>query len=162
MARVNNALRGLSATELSCDQMLVALNRLMCETEDPETIASVIAGTIYPGVPYLRWAQAGHPEPVLVRADRPELLARPLGPMLGTDPDAGYAALETGLRSGDMLLWYTDGLIDRDLARGTSRLLNAAAASPVTTAEAFLDGLSRRLAPLATGDDLCMLAMRVR
>jgi hypothetical protein len=41
-------------------------------------------------------------------------------------------------------------------------LLDSAAASPVTTAEAFLDGLSRRLAPLATGDDLCMLAMRVR
>jgi stage II sporulation SpoE-like protein/PAS domain-containing protein/ANTAR domain-containing protein len=162
MARVNNALRGLSATGLSCDQMLVALNRLVCETEEPETIASVIAGTIYPGVPYLRWAQAGHPEPVLVRDGRPALLGRPLGPMLGADPDAGYGTIETGLRSGDMLLWYTDGLIDRDIARSTNRLLDSAAASPVTTAEAFLDGLSRRLAPLATGDDLCMLAMRVR
>lgn len=162
MARVNNALRGLSATGLSSDQMLVALNRLVCETEEPETLASVIAGTIYPGVPYLRWAQAGHPEPVLVRDDRPALLARPLGPMLGADPDAGYGTIETGLRPGDMLLWYTDGLIDRDITRSTNRLLDAAAASPVATAEGFLDSLSRRLAPLATGDDLCMLAMRVR
>jgi PAS domain S-box-containing protein len=162
MARVSNALRGLSATGLSCDQMLAALNRLVSETEEPEALASVIAGMIYPGVPFLRWAQAGHPEPVLIRDGEPGLLPRPPGPMLGADPDAAYGTSETEVRSGDMLLWYTDGLIGRDVARGTSRLLAAAGASPVTAAESFLDGLSQRLAPWAAGDDLCMMAMRVR
>jgi PAS domain-containing protein len=162
MAKVSNALRGLSATGLSCDQMLSGLNRLVCEAGSPESVASAIAGTIYPGVPVLRWAQAGHPDPVLVRDGAARLLGRPVGPMLGADQDAIYRLSITELRAGDMLLWYTDGLIGRDVEQGLDRLRTGAAACPVGSAAEFLDSLARRLAPLATGDDLCMLAMRVR
>jgi PAS domain S-box-containing protein len=162
MARVNNALRGLSATGLTCDQMLGALNRLVCETESPELVASVIAGTIYQGIPVLRWAQAGHPDPVLIRDGSAELLERPAGPMLGASSDSVYGAAQTQLRSGDLLLWYTDGLIGRDASQGLERVCRTAAACPTRSAEEFLSALSRRLTPLAAGDDLCMLAMRVR
>jgi serine phosphatase RsbU (regulator of sigma subunit) len=162
MARVGNALRGLSVTGLTGDQLLDALNRLICETESPDAVASAIVGTLYPGLPVLRWAQAGHPNPVLVRDGEAKLLERPQGPMLGAAEDSVYHLATVELCQGDVLLWYTDGLIGRDVTQGLDRLRVAAAGCPVTSAEVFLDTLSRRLAPLATGDDLCMLAMRVR
>lgn len=162
MARVSNALRGLSVTGLGSDQMLGALNQLMYEAESPDCVASAIVGALYPGVPVLRWAQAGHPDPVLVRDGKATLLERPAGPMLGATQDSMYSLSATELHGDDVLLWYTDGLIGRDVAQGLERLRGAAAACPTDSADAFLTTLSRRLAPLATGDDLCMLAMRVR
>jgi serine phosphatase RsbU (regulator of sigma subunit) len=165
MARICNALRGLSATELSCAGMLGALNQLVCETEDPETIASAITGTLDPERPMLEWAQAGHPPPVLIRDDAPMLLSRPRGLMLGTVPDAAYEQEPTELLGGDLLLWYTDGLIEhreRSIDEGISRLLDAAAGCTAMSAEGFLGDLARRLAPLTAGDDICMLAVRVR
>lgn len=162
MARVGNALRGLSVTGLSADRLLGALNQLMCEAEPTDAVASAIVGTLYPGQPVLRWAQAGHPNPVLVRGGEAELLDRPEGPMLGAAEGSVYDLATVELRPGDVLLWYTDGLVGRDVSQGLERLRAAAIGCPVTSAEEFLGTLSRRLAPLATGDDLCMLAMRVR
>lgn len=165
MARISNALRGLSAGSLESDEMLAALNRLICETEDKETVATAITGTLDPGHPVLRWAQAGHPPPVLIRDGAPLLLDRPQGLMLGIWPNAVYATASMELHDGDLLLWYTDGLIEhrrRDISAGISRLLDTAAKCVTETAEDFLGDLSRRLGPLAVGDDVCMLAARVR
>jgi PAS domain-containing protein len=48
MARVGNALRGLSVTGQSVDQLLTWLNAVVWQEADPETIASVVIGRLDP------------------------------------------------------------------------------------------------------------------
>jgi serine phosphatase RsbU (regulator of sigma subunit) len=164
MARISNALRGLTMTAQGGDQTMSWLNDLVCQEENPETIASAVIGTLEPGRPRLRWAQAGHPNPVLVRDGEARLLDRPKGLMLGTVPGVGYTEQVTDLAEGDLLILYTDGLIERrgrDIDDGLRGLLAAAAACRGGTANEFIIRLLARCDVTASGDDVCVLVVRV-
>jgi serine phosphatase RsbU (regulator of sigma subunit) len=87
----------------------------------------------------------------------------PEGMLLGVELDAEYEQFFLPLRSEDTLLFYTDGLIERRAACISDGLAEfAAAAAP---AAPDLDThVARILASAAsdTGDDACLLAVRVR
>src|SRR6185437_14214824 len=82
MARLRGALAGLAITGAPPDRLVGWLNDLVCHVS-PEHTASVIAGYFDPAERVLRWAQAGHPPPVLVRGDTATPLDPPAGIMLG-------------------------------------------------------------------------------
>ena len=120
MARIGNALRGLSVTGQSASTLLYWLNRLVCSDESPEQVASAAVLVFDQDRPMLHWAQAGHPPPVLVSGGVARLLAQPSGLLLGTVPTAQYD-FGGGKICGDVLFLYTDGLIerrDRDIDAG--------------------------------------------
>jgi serine phosphatase RsbU (regulator of sigma subunit) len=163
MARIGNALRGLTTTGQPASALLGWLNTLVCEDELPERVASVAIGSLDVHNPRLRWAQAGHPPPVLVRDGEPRLLARPSGVLLGTVPAADYELATEELAAGDMLIFYTDGLIerrDRDIDDGLRALLDAAKNCERETATGAITDLADQLAPGAD-DDVCLLAVHV-
>ena len=163
MARIGNALRGLAATGQPASALLGWLNDLVCEDEPPERVASVAIGSLDVENPSLRWAQAGHPPPVLVRDGEPRLLSRPSGMLLGTVPAADYELATEDLAAGDMLIFYTDGLIerrDRDIDDGLRALLAAAKTCGRETAAGAITDLADQLAPGAD-DDVCLLAVHV-
>src|SRR5689334_581861 len=86
------------------------LNRLC--TQLRVTSTAVVA--IYdPGTRTLRWARGGHPAPLLARAGTADSLQRPSGMLLGADPKAEYDVASVHLRPDDLLLFYTDGLVER-------------------------------------------------
>ncbi|RFU39282.1 serine/threonine protein phosphatase, partial [Actinomadura logoneensis] len=72
MARLRNALSGLACTGAPPDELLTWLNRLVMHRRRSLT-ASVIAARFRPDTRELRWARAGHPPPVLLRAGRARL-----------------------------------------------------------------------------------------
>jgi sigma-B regulation protein RsbU (phosphoserine phosphatase) len=76
----------------------------------------------------LCWSNAGHPAPVLVRADGTTvLLERPPDRLLGVSPDAERHDHSVPLHPGDTVLFYTDGLVEwRDLLldEGTARVVS--------------------------------------
>src|SRR6202012_5258373 len=93
---------------------------------------TVICARYSPGRRELRWARAGHLPPVLVRDGIATVQPMPDGMLLGVYPGAGYAESRLLLRTGDTLLFYTDGLIERRAASITDALAEfAAAAVPV-------------------------------
>jgi hypothetical protein len=157
-----NALRGLAATGAGPADLLGALNQTACLFAEGIT-GTVICGRCSPGRRGLRWARAGHLPPVLVRDGIATVQPMPDGMLLGVYPEAGYAESRLPLRSGDTLLFYTDGLIERRAASITDALAEfAAAAVPVGP---DLDRhVARVLAGAAsdTGDDACLLAARFR
>jgi serine phosphatase RsbU (regulator of sigma subunit) len=163
MARIGNALRGLTATGEPAHKVLGWLNDLVCADEAPEQVASAALGSLGAGTPALRWAQAGHPPPVLVRNGEPRLLLRPSGLLLGTMAPARYELATEHLAAGDVLVFYTDGLIerrDRDIDEGLIALLRAAAASRRETAAVMVADLAEYLES-GSEDDICILAIRV-
>ncbi|HEX6452456.1 MAG TPA: SpoIIE family protein phosphatase [Trebonia sp.] len=164
MARIGNALRGMTVTRQLPDTLLRWLNDLICTDEIPERVASVAVGLLDADPPRMRWAQAGHPPPVLVRGGEPRLLARPAGLLLGTMPGAGYELVTQDLAPGDRLIFYTDGLIERrghDIDDGLTELLKAAASCQDATAAACAAELADRLSP-GGDDDICVLVVHVR
>jgi serine phosphatase RsbU (regulator of sigma subunit) len=110
----------------------------------------------------LRWARAGHLPPVLVRGDEAQALPLPDGVLLGLDPEAEYEEATLQLRAGDTLLLFTDGLIERR-DRSISDTLGeftAAAAPAERDAAAYADRVVRG-ALSDTGDDACLVAVRI-
>ncbi|MBO0806130.1 MAG: serine/threonine-protein phosphatase [Nocardiopsaceae bacterium] len=163
MARIGNALRGMTVSGQPPDTLLHWLNDLVCADEVPELVASAAVGSLDIGVPRLRWAQAGHPPPVLVRNREPRLLARPPGLLLGTVRGAEYELAIEDLAPGDRLVFYTDGLVERrgqDIDEGLVELLNTAACCAGATAAAGAAELAARLSP-GSDDDVTVLVVAV-
>jgi len=60
----------------------------------------------------LTYARAGHPEPILIHADRTAASLPAPGSLLGVFPDEKYESVTVPLSPGDRLVLYTDGAED--------------------------------------------------
>jgi serine phosphatase RsbU (regulator of sigma subunit) len=60
----------------------------------------------------LRYCNAGHNPPYLLRADGGRELLKATGIPFGIDPDRSYAIAETLLAAGDTLFMFTDGITE--------------------------------------------------
>jgi serine phosphatase RsbU (regulator of sigma subunit) len=159
MARLRGALAGLAITGSPPERLVGWLNDLVHHV-DPEHTASVVAGYFDPPTRVLTWAQAGHPPPVLVRNGRAETLSQPAGVLLGAGR-SGYEAASLALQPADLLLLYSDGLIERrnrSLEEGLAALTAAAAGTsdPEVVIAAVLGKIG-----VATEDDTCLVALQV-
>jgi len=161
MARLRGALAGLAITGSPPDRLLGWLNDLVWHVA-PEHTASVIAGYFDPHQRLLTWAQAGHPPPVLVRGAWALPIERPAGILLGAGKDP-YELSGLKLRPGDLLLLYSDGLVerrDRSIDEGVARLVRAVRGidDPERLVAVALDALG----PAHTDDDTCLVALAVQ
>ncbi|WUH88991.1 SpoIIE family protein phosphatase [Streptomyces sp. NBC_00433] len=104
-------------------------------------------------------ASAGHPAPVLLRADGgQETLDVPMGPPLGHDI-ARYEVTERELPEGSILLLHNAALpLDQD---STARL-HRALANPHSTLQSACDAAVEALAPEQPDRDVYLLAARTR
>jgi serine phosphatase RsbU (regulator of sigma subunit) len=159
MARLRGALAGLSITGAPPQQLVGWLNDLVRHVDDEHT-ASVVAGYFDPASRMLTWAQAGHPPPVLIRGTWARPLPQPDGILLGAGR-RGYAAATVQLEPGDLLLLYSDGLVerrDRDIDEGLEILLEAVRQS---TDPDLVIGTALAALGSDAEDDTCLVALRV-
>jgi serine phosphatase RsbU (regulator of sigma subunit) len=162
MVAARNALRGLAVTGGDPRDLLEKLNYAACLFTEG-IIGTVICGRYDRRTRLLRWARAGHLPPVLVRGHRAEVQPMPEGMLLGLELDAEYEQATLQLETGDTLLLYTDGLIERRAASISDALADLATAA--VPADPDIDThVARILATAAsdTGDDACLLAVRIR
>ncbi|QYC42311.1 Stage II sporulation protein E (SpoIIE) [Nonomuraea coxensis DSM 45129] len=113
----------------------------------------------------LRWANAGHPPPLLVEQDgRARFLEAGHGPLLGTGLRPARADAVIELPPGSALLLYTDGLVEsraHNLDEGLGRLCRRAAGLAGLPLDALCDLLLDDVRPADNDDDVAMLALRV-
>lgn len=160
MARLRGAMAGLAITGAPPQQLVGWLNDLVRHV-GPEHTASVVAGYFDPASGMLTWAQAGHPPPVLIRGNWARTLPQPAGILLGAG-QLPYAAATVQLEPGDVLLLYSDGLVerrDRSLDEGLSTLL--AAARGGSDPEFVISSVLRALGSTDPEDDTCLVALQV-
>jgi serine phosphatase RsbU (regulator of sigma subunit) len=160
MARLRGALAGLSITGAPPQQLVGWLNDLVRHVDDEHT-ASVVAGYFDPASRMLTWAQAGHPPPVLIRGPWARPLPQPDGILLGAGR-RGYAAATIQLEPGDLLLLYSDGLVerrDRDIDEGLAILLQAVGQS--TDPDLVISDALAALGSTHAEDDTCLVALHV-
>jgi hypothetical protein len=115
----------------------------------------------------LHLASAGHPAPLLVRGEEVTAVGRP-GTIAGAfDDDGEWTATEVEMRRGDLLVLYTDGVLDAvgpDDRFGDDRLREALAEIPGAVEERVAR-LTERLEAFRDGerrDDLTVLMLEYR
>jgi hypothetical protein len=162
MVALRNCLRGLAITGAGPAALLGWLNSVACHLTDG-IIGTAICGLYDPVSRNLRWARAGHLPPVLVRGGGAAELPLAQGILLGADPDASYQEVTTSLRSGDTLLLFTDGLIERrgDPIDDSVRSLLRIAGRPVHDLARYADELMASAAS-DTDDDACLVAVHIQ
>ncbi|WNV88716.1 SpoIIE family protein phosphatase [Umezawaea sp. Da 62-37] len=162
MVVLRNALRGLAATGANPSQLVAWLNLVAHHLTD-NIFATAICGLYDPETRVLRWARAGHPAPVLVRAGQATALPMLGGVLLGALSAFTYEESEVQLQPDDVLLFYTDGLIerrDRDLDECVDWLLATSTGSTAASLDERLDGLLEH-SESDTEDDTCVVGIQV-
>lgn len=143
------------------DVILAHMNRLCVQLG---LTGTAVFGVYDPAPRRLSWSRAGHPPPLLSRAGAADELPLPPGLLLGADADARYSAVATALLPGDVVLFYTDGLVERRSADPARLLEPVKRVLAEATAASSPDALHRLRGPLhrpSPDDDTCTLAVRV-
>jgi GAF domain-containing protein/anti-sigma regulatory factor (Ser/Thr protein kinase) len=161
MAQIRNALRVYALDGLKPSTIVTRLRELPVET-----FATVVIASVDPGRSICRYANAGHPPPLLLRVDgSATYLEGGRSTPLGADFDVRSAESSVDLAEGDTLLLYTDGLVEsraRSLADGLALLEQSIRGAP-RELEALLDHVvDRMLDPDALPDDVALLAFRLQ
>jgi serine phosphatase RsbU (regulator of sigma subunit) len=112
MMRLRAAMTRLALAGDEPGAILAALNRMLCRR--PSTIlATAVCGRFHPADHSFTWARAGHLPILRATAGGVSQLAQPSGMALGVDPAARYATASIVVDPGDLLLMYTDGVVER-------------------------------------------------
>jgi serine phosphatase RsbU (regulator of sigma subunit) len=145
-------------------EVLTRVNRYQLKLGEDELFTMVYA-VIDPAGGRLWYANAGHPPPVLRSPLGSE--ARMLdggGGLMGVI-DAVYQEFEAPVSNGDVLILYSDGLVERrgeSIDVGLRRLVDAAASGPEDTQD-LCSHLLREVLPGSAGlhDDVTAMLARV-
>jgi sigma-B regulation protein RsbU (phosphoserine phosphatase) len=148
------------------EDLMSRVNRFLNERAKGEKYATVFYCTLDQNG-LLRWANAGHPKPFLVRAGSELVPLESTGLPLGLLESATYETKTIQLQPGDKVLLYSDGLSEAESAdgeffdrKGLGETLNAHAsmgssgmhAKLVEAVEDFTEGAE-------LGDDITMLVL---
>ncbi|MFI6799588.1 PP2C family protein-serine/threonine phosphatase [Streptosporangium canum] len=163
MARLRHSLIGLTMTGEPADKLLTWLNTLVMHRLT-ETTATAVIGHLDPATRVFTWSQAGHPAPILIRDGVAVQLDPPAGVLLGATLTVPYEPASVQLLEGDLLLLFTDGLVERrsrDIDEGLALALTAAADLTGDDLKAGLDRLIQKVGGPNPEDDTCVLAIGV-
>jgi serine phosphatase RsbU (regulator of sigma subunit) len=94
------------------DEICAKLSRLLYRRTPPEKYATAVVAAINLDSGLLRYANAGHNPPLVIRAGGTVEELAATGVPIALLPAAGYQAAEIQLAPGDSLLLYTDGIVE--------------------------------------------------
>ncbi|MFD3976020.1 PP2C family protein-serine/threonine phosphatase [Streptomyces cyaneofuscatus] len=163
MSKLRHALAGLAFTGARVEELTAWLNEITYD-DGLESTATTLIARYHPHHHLLRWTCAGHPPPVRLRRGRAELLDPLTGPPLGTLQKMSYHAVETVMEMDDIVLLYTDGLVERrdeDLGERLEVLLDAATqASSHRNLDELVRVIGAAMSGPASEDDATLLAIQ--
>jgi len=169
MANLQATLRGQARFNEQPEVCVTWSNRLLHQCTDPEKFTTLFYGVLDPAAHELRFCNAGHERPLLLRAgaDVPETLANG-GMVLGILEDFPYTAGSVRLGPGDLLVIYSDGVTDAtDSAErpfGVERLVGIMRDNRGQAAAALLNAVVAAVQAHARGtaqaDDITLVAVR--
>jgi phosphoserine phosphatase RsbU/P len=158
----------LSETQFEPAAFMTTLDHVMQKNCPDDRFITVFYCAVDPADGQLRYANAGHNPPVLVRADGSVEWLREGGPILGVLPHASFGASDARLMEGDTLVVYSDGLTEatgpQDAEFGDERLAETVVAHRAGSAQDVVTALQTRVAEWCGGtpqkDDLTVMVVK--
>ncbi|MCL2010578.1 MAG: SpoIIE family protein phosphatase [Synergistaceae bacterium] len=155
-------------------ELLAAVNAQLCQNNDTGMFVTAFVGILDTKQGILRYANAGHTPPVLLRGGQALWLPIAPGLMLGALENVSFAAQQTEFGEGDLLLLYTDGVTEamdtEEEFFGDERLIELMsakaqeAAAGTMSPEELIQAVGAAIERFADGaeqaDDITMLALR--
>jgi sigma-B regulation protein RsbU (phosphoserine phosphatase) len=174
MGLIHGAMSGppWGVSEDEADRAAV-LNQLLLTKSSSERFASLFWCSFDPASGRLRYINAGHPPPLWLRRREGEAPAIQRltngGPVLGLLEDAVYRVESIPASAGDLLILFSDGLVDatndRDEFFGEDRLIAVAQRSVHLPARAICDAILSQANTFSAGrpieDDRTLLVVRL-
>jgi PAS domain S-box-containing protein len=167
---IRHTIRSTALTVRQPGRLLAMANEvLLHEGTDVHVFTTLLCGILRPraGSARLSLANAGHPPPIIVRANGDVQTPKYGDIMIGVFDDAKWAAQSIDLHSGDILVAYTDGITEARRQgeffgedRLTAVLQEARAEPTEVIADRVIDAV-RRFAGNEPTDDLALIALRV-
>jgi serine phosphatase RsbU (regulator of sigma subunit) len=163
MAQLRVAARTLLLEDRDPAATLTALDTF-AQSVDGADFASIMCAIFDTTTSTLTYSRAGHPPALLVRDGEPVWLDDATGPPLCVDFGRERQNATVATNEGDLLVMYSDGLIERRaeaLDTGFDRLADATLALHREHVQHIADGLLARLEPDNTRDDVVLVVKRL-
>ncbi|WP_318306742.1 PP2C family protein-serine/threonine phosphatase [Amycolatopsis solani] len=167
--KIRTTLRALLPMAGDHHRLLDLLNRTLGHNEDARFVTLVLASARREGATVrLRVTSAGHPPPLIVRADGRVEEADTRGSLIGVLPEIESVSADVTLNPGETCLLYTDGIVEArggplgDAMFGEERLHQAVAECASMPADAVVERvqmLASQWIGRGTHDDMAVLAI---
>jgi sigma-B regulation protein RsbU (phosphoserine phosphatase) len=175
MASLRAGLRGQTmqgATNLA--QIVTNINSLLYDSSASNRYATFFFAEYDPATCTICYVNAGHNPPLLLRplpngSCERHMLADGGGPVVGLMPNAEYVQCQFQMRTGDLLLLYTDGISEAmdptEEEWGEARMADQTERLAAGSAQEVLNGLVIAADAFASGapqhDDMTLLVMKL-
>jgi phosphoserine phosphatase RsbU/P len=161
MGRVRSALRAYALLGEPPERVMELTDRKIQHFE-VKTMVTVACAVAQPPYDRVRICSAGHPPPVLAApGEQGQLMKLPVGPPLGAFTGITRAAVDVSWPAGAVLLFYTDGLVERRDADLFARLAQLARIVPFDDPEIVCATVMHEMIRNdVVGDDVAVLAAR--
>ena len=170
MATVQASLRTLAASSDSLVEVVRRLNRYVCaQIPGGRRFTTAFLAELDPATGAFEYVNAGHNWPVLQRASGAVERLETGGLPLGIRPEAAYELGSSSIAAGDLLLIFTDGLVEAENGKaeeyGETRMLETLhrlrAASAADALRGLTESVNSFVGATRQHDDITCLALRV-
>lgn len=168
MAVTRTLIRATAEDETDPAAIMARVNNRLAENNPNLMFVTLLLGVLDLDTGELKWANAGHPPPLLIGADGSvRTLEGRSGPACGVQENLQYRALSAQLDYGETLVGYTDGITDATNAMGghygAERLMNTLArpgAGAARLTERLLDDIQAFAKDVEQTDDITLIVIR--
>jgi hypothetical protein len=165
MAIANATLKLALDLDPAPDKVIVLLNRVMCRTGNRRSFMTLFYGVLTPATGRLEYVCAGHPFPLLRRADGSVIELGHGGLPLGIRADLEINPEAVTIDPNDVLALYTDGLPEAPNHAGDAfgyervRTLVAAGGAPQVVHDRVLASFRAFIGDEPLRDDACLVVI---
>ena len=149
MSNLQAAVRGLASASVSPEELCAAINRLLCRSIAGDRFITFFYAVLDIPSGLLRYTNAGHPAPLVIRADGSHAALCDGGSVLGVFEAAEFCSGEIQLSVADRVVLFTDGLLeahdDDGEEFGSKRILEECLSLRHSDAASVLEGIFARV-----------------
>lgn len=158
-----------SGNQTQLSEIMCRVNRYVCERSQTRNYATVFYCTVdHEGA--MRWINAGHCPPIVVRAGGGIDLLPASGCPVGLFPAAPFAQEETRLEAGDKIVIYSDGVTEAENSAGQQfgedalmELVKKNYKAPsIQLHQAIIDAVAAFTAGAPQNDDVTLVVLEFR
>jgi sigma-B regulation protein RsbU (phosphoserine phosphatase) len=168
MANLQATIRSQALADAAPAECVRRSNRLLFHSTDARRFATCFYGLLDLRTGALRYANAGHDRPLLVRRDGARVPLDTGGLILGMIEDESYEEAAITLEPGDLLLLFSDGITESfsplDRLFGMEGLEATVARARHGSAQEIVDAIMGAVSEHASGraqtDDMTLVALR--